>query len=103
LILTPNFIDLPAEEGQFDMIGAIVTTAVFAVLASSLATIGNFAIARDFPGYEPDWESDGLVDSAVVFRFMQYRMMANIFHYQSLVLWSLLVILLAYKLLLSVQ
>jgi uncharacterized membrane protein YcfT len=52
------------------MIGAILTTAVFAFLASTLATIGNFAIA-------------------------------NIFYFQSLALWGLLVLLVAGKLLSS--
>jgi len=34
-------------------------------------------------------------------RFMQYRITTNIFYYQSLVLWALLVVLVAYKLLSS--
>ncbi len=83
------------------MTGAILTTAAFAFLASVLATIGNFAISRDFPDFEPDWESDGLLDSAIVIRFMQYRIMTNLFYYQSLMLWSLLGVLVLYKLLLS--
>jgi hypothetical protein len=86
---------------QFDMTGAILTTAVFALLCSTLATIGNFAIARDFPDFEPGPDSHFLLDSDVAMRYMQYRLTTNLFYHQSLVLWGLLVILLAYKLLLS--
>ena len=43
------------------MIGAILTTAALAFLASTLATIGNFAIARDFPHYQNDQEEIGLL------------------------------------------
>lgn len=81
------------------MTGAILTVAVFAFLASTLATIGNFAIARDFPHYEHDQAADVVFFSPLALRFMQYRITTNLFYYQSLVLWSLLVILLAYKLL----
>ena len=83
------------------MIGAIVTIAALAFLASTLATIGNFAIARDFPDFELDPDSDFLLDSQLGMRFMQYRLTTNLFYHQSLVLWGLLAVLLAYKLLLS--
>ncbi len=78
------------------MIGAILTTAAFALLASTITTIGNFAIARDFPGYEVDPTSDVLLDSPLVMRFMQYRMMTNIFYHQARALWSLLAVLVVY-------
>ena len=83
------------------MIGAIVTTAVFALLASTLATIGNFAIARDFPNYDEGQQAEAIYYSPVAARFMQYRLTTNIFYYQSLALWSLLVLLAACKLLSS--
>jgi hypothetical protein len=83
------------------MIGAIVTIAALAFLASTLATIGNFAIARDFPHYEFDQEADVVFYSPLAIRFMQYRITTNIFYYQSLVLWSLLGTLVAYKVLSS--
>jgi hypothetical protein len=79
------------------MIGAILTTAAFAFLASTLATLGNFAIARDFPHYQNDQE-ELVFYSPLAIRFMQYRI---IFYYQSLCLWTLLVVLVAYKLLSS--
>jgi hypothetical protein len=82
------------------MIGAILTTAVLALVASALATIGNLAIARDFPK-EPDQRSDLLLDSQRILRFRQYRIMTNLFYHQALVLWSVLGLLLAYKLLTS--
>ena len=78
------------------MIGAILTTAAFAFLASTLTTIGNFAIARDFPHYQSD-QGDMIFYSPLAIRFMQYRITTNIFYYQSLILWTLLVVLVAFK------
>jgi hypothetical protein len=83
------------------MIGAILTTAAFAILASTLATIGNFAIARDFPHYDAGRQAETVYFSPVAARFMQYRLTTNIFYYQSLVLWGLVVVLTACKLLFS--
>ena len=87
------------------MIGAIFTIAAMAFLCSTVATIGNFAIARDFPDFELDQDadvfSDFLMDSAMALRYMQYRLMTNIFYYQSLMLWSLLVVLVIYKFLIG--
>jgi hypothetical protein len=83
------------------MIGAILMTAAFAFLSSTIATIGNFAIARDFSDYELDLDADILLDSAIRVRFVQYRLMTNIFYRQALVLWGLLGVLLAYKILSS--
>ena len=77
------------------MIGAILTTAAFALLSSMMAAIGNFAISRDFPDYKVEQKLDTLLMSPSVSRFLQYRMMANIFYHQALVLWSLLGLLLA--------
>jgi hypothetical protein len=84
------------------MTGAILMTAAFAFLSSTIATIGNFAISRDFSDYEWDQDADILLDSAIRVRFVQYRMTTNIFYRQSLVLWTLLGILLVCKLLFSI-
>jgi hypothetical protein len=78
------------------MIGAILTTAAFAFLASTLTTIGNFAIARDFPHYQSD-QDEMVFYSPLAIRFMQYRITTNLFYYQSLILWTLLVVLVAFK------
>ena len=78
------------------MIGAILTTAAFAFLASTLTTIGNFAIARDFPHYQSD-QGEMVFYSPLAIRFMQYRITTNLFYYQSLILWTLLVVLVAFK------
>jgi hypothetical protein len=78
------------------MIGAILTTAAFAFLASTLTTIGNFAIARDFPHYQSD-QGEMIFYSPLAIRFMQYRITTNLFYYQSLILWTLLVVLVAFK------
>ena len=92
--------ELPTRGSKIDMIGAIVTTAALAFLASTLTTIGNFAIARDFPHYQND-QDDMVFYSPLAIRFMQYRITTNIFYYQSLCLWALLVVLVAFKLLSS--
>lgn len=87
------------------MTGAILTTAVFALLCSVLATIGNFAITRDFPDLKPEKDadvfSDPLFDPTLALRYAQYRLMANLFYQQSRVLWVLLVLLVGYKILLG--
>lgn len=80
------------------MIGAILLTAGLAILASAMATIGNFAMSRDFPNFEKDQKRDVLLDSAIIVRFMQYKTAAGIFHRQALVLWGLLGVLLIFEL-----
>ena len=87
------------------MTGAIWAVAVLAFLSSTVATIGNLAMARDFPDLTKSEASnvmsDFLLDASVALRYMQYRMMTNIFYIQSLVLWAALALLVAYKFLLS--
>jgi hypothetical protein len=87
------------------MIGAIVTTGVFALLCSGLATIGNLAIARDFPDVrlenDTDVYSDPLFDPAVVLRYEQYRLTTNLFYHQARVLWAVLILLVGYKFLIG--
>ena len=80
------------------MIGAIVTLAVCALLCSGLATVGNYAIARDFPNFDLHKNSQILVDPAIAVRYAQYRLMANIFYRQGQVLWTVLGLLVAYQL-----
>ena len=69
------------------MIGAIVTTGVFALLCSGLATIGNLAIARDFPDVklenDTDVYSDPFFDPAVAVLSEQYRLTTNLFYHQA--------------------
>ncbi|MFZ5779670.1 MAG: hypothetical protein ACOY4R_05625 [Pseudomonadota bacterium] len=77
------------------MMGAIWTVAVGAILSSAIATIGNHAIARDFPDFKLDENTDLLVDPALAIRYAQYRLTANIFYWQSLVLWTVLGLLVA--------
>jgi hypothetical protein len=81
------------------MIGAIWTVAVCALLCSTIATIGNFAIARDFPDFELDENADPLTDPAMAVRYAQYRLLTNVFYYQGLVLWTALGLLVAGKVL----
>ncbi len=79
------------------LIGAIVTIVALAVISSSLATIGNLAIAREFPQGTLDFSRDILPDSPAFVRFVQYRLLANLFYRQALALWALATLLLAYK------
>jgi len=87
------------------MIGAILVTALFALTSSVAATIGNFAMARDFPDVRPDndWEilSDPLFDPTIASRYSRYKLTTNLFYYQSLVLWALLAVMAAYKLMID--
>jgi hypothetical protein len=83
------------------MTGAILTVAVLALLCSALATIGNFAIARDFPDFELDPQSWFLLDSDTELRFMRYRVTTNLFYHQALALWAVLGLLLGGHLLLG--
>jgi hypothetical protein len=75
--------------------------AVLALLCSALATIGNFAIARDFPDFKLDPQSWFLLDSDTELRFMRYRVTTNLFYHQALVLWAVLGLLLGGNLLLG--
>jgi hypothetical protein len=88
------------------MIGAIATVAFLAVLASVMATLSNQVIAREFPTYvgrqgakrEID---DFVVDQAV--RLAKYQQAATLFHFQSLILWTVLAVLLAAALVLDLS
>jgi hypothetical protein len=87
------------------MIGAIVMTGVFALLCSGLATIGNLAIARDFPDVklenDADVCSDPLFDPAVALRYERYRLTVNLFYHQARALWAVLILLVGYKFLIG--
>ena len=52
-------------------------------------------------GLDAGRQAETVYFSPVAARFMQYRLTTNIFYYQSLVLWGLLVVLTACKLLSS--
>ena len=80
------------------MFGAIVTLAVGAVLCSTLATLGNHAIAREFRDFDLSKNTEMLVDPVIAVRYAEYRLATNIFYRQSLVLWTVLGLLLAYML-----
>ena len=55
------------------MTGAILMTAAFAFLSSTIATIGNFAISRDFSDYEWDQDADILLDSAIRVNWLKHK------------------------------
>lgn len=78
------------------MIGAIVTVAVCALLCSGLATLGNHAIAREFRDFDFNKNTEILMDPAIAVRYTEYRLATNIFYRQSLVLWTVLGLLVAY-------
>ena len=83
------------------MIGAMVVTGLFALASSLLATLGNVAIARDFPDlrleHNAEVFADPLFDPSLEVRYAQYRLTANLFYRQSLVLWTLLVLMAGYE------
>ncbi len=80
------------------MIGAIVTLAVGAVLCTTLATLGNHAIAREFRDFDLSRNTEILMDTAIAVRYAEYRLATNIFYRQGLVLWAVLAVLVAYRL-----
>lgn len=80
------------------MIGAIVTVAACALLCSGLATLGNHAIAREFGDFDLRKNTELLMDPAIAVRYAEYRLATNIFYRQSLVLWTVLGLLVAYLL-----
>jgi hypothetical protein len=80
------------------MIGAIVTLAVGAVLCTALATLGNHAIAREFRDFDLSRNTEILIDPAIAVRYAEYRLATNIFYRQGLVLWAVLAVLVAYRL-----
>jgi hypothetical protein len=80
------------------MIGVIVTLAVGAVLCTALATLGNHAIAREFRDFDLSRNTEILMDPAIAVRYAEYRLATNIFYRQGLVLWAVLAVLVAYRL-----
>jgi hypothetical protein len=80
------------------MIGAIVTLAVGAMLCTALATLGNHAIAREFRDFDLSRNTEILIDPAIAVRYAEYRLATNIFYRQGLVLWAVLAVLVAYRL-----
>ena len=80
------------------MIGAIFTLAVGALLCSALATLGNHAIAREFRDFDLSKNTEILMDPAIAVRYAEYRLATNIFYRQGLVLWAVLAVLVAYRL-----
>ena len=87
------------------MIGAILVTALFALTSSIAATIGNFAMSRDFPDVQPENDAeilnDPLFDPTIAPRYARYKLATNLFYYQSLVLWGLAVVMAICKLLID--
>lgn len=78
------------------MIGAIVVVGLVAAMSSVVATLNNRAVARKFPGLPFDMSPDTPPDIYV--RVTCYRLVARLFYYQSLIFWSLLVILIGAEL-----
>ncbi len=73
------------------MIGAIVVVGLVAAMSSAMATLNNWTVSRRFPGLPYDLSPDTPLDIYV--RVTCYRLVAKLFYYQSLVFWSLLVLL----------
>lgn len=82
------------------MTGAIVTLAVCALLCSGLATLGNHAIAREFRDFDLRKNTELLMDPTIAVRYAEYRLATNIFYRQAQVFWTILGLLVAYRLVL---
>jgi hypothetical protein len=86
------------------MIGAMAIVGVLAVLASVMATLSNITIAREFPKHQtrrdlaPNFD-DYVLDQAI--RLARYRQAASLFHYEALLLWVTLAVLLGANFLLD--
>lgn len=77
------------------MIGAMATVALLAVLASTMATLSNMTIAREFPTYRARQEiniDDFVIDQAI--RLSRYQQAATLFYREALVLWAALAVML---------
>ena len=84
------------------MIGAVITLAAGALLCSTLATLGNHAIAREFRDFDLRKNTENLMDPMVAVRYAEYRLATNIFYRQSLVLWSLFGLTAAYMIVMTI-
>jgi hypothetical protein len=82
------------------MTGAIVTLAVCALLCSGLATLGNHAIAREFRDFDLRKNTELLMDPTIAVRYAEYRLATNIFYRQAQVFWTILGLMVAYRLVL---
>jgi hypothetical protein len=69
------------------VLGASIALGTLALVASLLATVGNFVIAREFPNRDLARDYDLPLDEAI--RHANYRLAAKLFHLASLSLWSL--------------
>lgn len=79
------------------MTGAVITIGVLAAIASAMATVTNMVIKREFPPDIRRLKFDRTQDQS--YRFGCYQLTANIFYYQSLILWAALVALVGIKVL----
>lgn len=84
------------------MIGVTITLGACALLCSILATLGNHAIAREFRDFDLRKNTENLMDPMVAVRYAEYRLATNIFYRQSLVLWTLLGLTVAYMIVMTV-
>lgn len=81
------------------MTGATIAIGILAVVMSTLATLSNLVIAREFPAHDPRRDLYLPLDQAM--RISQYRQAAKLFYFQALALWGLFGILLVVKLVLG--
>lgn len=77
------------------MTGATVAIGLLAVVMSTLATLSNLVIAREFPAHDPRRDLYLPLDQSM--RVSQYRQAAKLFYFESLVLWGLFAVLLVLK------
>jgi hypothetical protein len=72
------------------MWGATITVGVLALVASAMATAGNFIVAKDYPDRDPEDDLYLTMNEAV--SRANYKVVARVFYVESLLLWSLFVL-----------
>ncbi len=73
------------------MTGATLAIGLLAILVTTLATLSNFVIAREFPSHDPRRDLYLPLDQSM--RVAQYRQAAKLFYFESLALWGLFLVL----------
>jgi heme O synthase-like polyprenyltransferase len=79
------------------MTGATVAIGILAFVMTTLATLSNMVIAREFPAHDPRRDLYLPLDQSM--RVAQYRQAAKLFYFESLSLWGLFVVMVIVKLL----
>jgi hypothetical protein len=72
------------------MTGATLAIGLLAFVVTTMATLSNFVIAREFPAHDPQRDLYLPLDQSM--RVAQYRQAAKLFYFESLALWGLFLV-----------